>query len=263
MTERVETTGRVRPRPGSSSGELSAPARSPRSSQDLSRLGLAPPSDPRPTSRASFDTEALDGGRAGRLPLLVALVLALVLVAIPLYLWRRPRIESIAATNALTAPAPPSASAVEPAKDPAAPPPGMAGTAPEVAPPAYGVTVSEPRLVGCGTGTKKTSGESCDRLPTVERALARAVEESAGCAPRETGGSIQFAFDVGFRKKMVVATTPRDARSMKSAKVVASCLAQVKSRLGARILEGVPHAHERYRVVVVAGYPAAPSAPRP
>src|SRR5512140_1027414 len=51
-----------------------------------------PPSEPRPDRRARDFGLGYD--RPARLQMLVALVLGLVLVAIPLYLWRRPRAES-------------------------------------------------------------------------------------------------------------------------------------------------------------------------
>src|SRR6185503_11184015 len=73
-----------------------------------------PPSEPR-SSRASF--EALDAqvDRPARLQMIVALILGLVLVAIPLYLWRRPRAESISVnTGAADAGALPAVTAALP-----------------------------------------------------------------------------------------------------------------------------------------------------
>src|SRR5437763_10282320 len=52
-----------------------------------------PPSEPRVEKRTAKDFGA-GYDRPARLQMLVALVLGLVLVAIPLYLWRRPRAES-------------------------------------------------------------------------------------------------------------------------------------------------------------------------
>lgn len=252
---------------GSDGGPVS---RAPRSSQDLtSRLGLAPPSEPRPPSRPSVDLEVhphdAHDGRAGRLPLVVALGLVLVVIAIPLYLWRRPRVESAAAATALTIP-PPEPAAPAPAAPPAvAPsvPPGIGGARAEPVLSAHGVQVGEPRVLGCSDGAKKTAAEACDRLPTLERAFARAVEESSACVGHDGPGSIQFSFDVSFRKKGIAVTSPREARSVKSRKAVAACVAQVKSRIEGRLLEGVPHGHERYRIAVTAAFPAGLASPRP
>src|SRR5438105_2627908 len=84
------------------------PPSSPNDNDDTQRgpLPSAPasvrPSDPRPPSRHSFPTlDGIDSGDSppARLQMIVALILGLVLVAIPLYLWRRPRAESIAASS--------------------------------------------------------------------------------------------------------------------------------------------------------------------
>ena len=61
---------------------------------ELSSRATVPPSEPR-SSRASFDALDAQVDRPARLQMIVALILGLVLVAIPLYLWRRPRAESI------------------------------------------------------------------------------------------------------------------------------------------------------------------------
>ena len=57
--------------------------------------------------------------------MIIALILGLVLVAIPLYLWRRPRAESIAVT------------------------PQEAGVEPPPAPPDEKIIVGEPHLLSC------------------------------------------------------------------------------------------------------------------
>src|SRR5437588_317591 len=83
------STARTRPAP-SSSGDASAGSPS---------RASVPPSEPRSASRASFSHLDVSADRPARLQMIVALILGLVLVAIPLYLWRRPRAESIAASG--------------------------------------------------------------------------------------------------------------------------------------------------------------------
>src|SRR5690242_10600902 len=64
-----------------------------------------PPSEPRADKRRTADF-GLGYDRPARLQMIVALVLGLVLVAIPLYLWRRPRAESAVVATDADAPAP-------------------------------------------------------------------------------------------------------------------------------------------------------------
>jgi hypothetical protein len=200
-----------------------------------------PPSEPRSTSRASFSQIDLQGDRPARLQMIVALLLGLVLVAIPLYLWRRPRAESIAATgsaDAGTDPAPPAATT--PADD-AKP------------------TLGEPKSVLCqDPGPKKTAPEQCDHVVEVEKAFAKAIEESASCVPKDAGGgTIQYIADVSFKKKALNVAVPKEGRTFKNAKVVSACHAAVKSKLQSLSLDPIAHTHARYKIAITASYPGS------
>lgn len=171
--------------------------------------------------------------------MIVALVLGLVLVAIPLYLWRRPRAESIAVSS--DGGADPAAHVTE------APP------APEEK-----ATIGEAKILQCqDPGPKKTSPEQCDHLVEVEKALARAIEENASCVPKDAGGgTIVYVADVSFKRKSIAITAPKEGRSMKNAKVVAGCQGAVKGKLPSSLLDNVRgHAHARYRIAITATYP--------
>lgn len=205
-----------------------------------------PPSEPRSTSRASFSQVDLSADRPARLQMLVALVLGLVLVAIPLYLWRRPRAESIAATGSADSGVDPNAAAA---------PTTTASPSDEGKP-----TLGEPKSILCqDPGPKKTAPEQCDHLADVEKAFAKAIEETApSCAPKEAGGgTIQFVADVSFKRKALNVSTPKDGRTLKSAKVVSACQSAVKSRLQAVSLDAVQHAHARYKIAITASYPGS------
>ena len=224
-------------RPGSSSGE-SAPIS--KGGTSLSRASM-PPSEPRSTSRGSFsqlDLAAAD--RPARLQMIVALLLGLVLVAIPLYLWRRPRADAVAAGTAAEAGAPPAAAA------PADP------TTPDDKP-----TLGEPKALLCqDPGPKKTSPEQCDHVVEVEKALAKAIEESAGCITKETGGgTVVYVADVSFKRKAVNVATPKEGRSLRNTKAVSACQSAVKTRLSALALDAVKHEHARYKIAITATYP--------
>lgn len=167
------------------------------------------------------------------------------LVAIPLYLWRRPRAESIAASSAADAGGDPTLSGA---------PPSTTSAADEGKP-----TLGEPKNILCqDPGPKKTSPEQCDHLVDVEKALAKAIEDSASCVPKDAGGgTVQYVADVSFKRKAMGVSTPKDSRSMKNTKVVAACQSAVKAKLQTVSLDGVQHAHARYKIAITATYPGA------
>jgi hypothetical protein len=210
------------------------------STQSPSRASV-PPSEPRGASRTSFSHLDLAADRPARLQMIVALILGLVLVAIPLYLWRRPRAESISASGTNDGGVDPNAAAG----------PAVTTTDGDGKP-----TLGDARSLLCqDPGPKRTAPEQCDHVVEVEKALARAIEESAGCVPREAGGgTIQFVADVSFKRKVVGISTPKDTRTMKNAKAVSACQSAVKSRLQSLPFDSINHVHARYRIAITASY---------
>jgi hypothetical protein len=202
-----------------------------------------PPSEPRNPSRTSFSQLDVGADRPARLQMIVALILGLVLVAIPLYLWRRPRAESIAAAGSADAGVDPNA----------------AGAPTTSAPPSDEgkPTIGEAKSILCqDPGPKKTLPGECDHVTDVEKAFAKAIEDTASCVPKDAGGgTIQFVADVSFKRKALNVTTPKDARTMKNAKVVSACQSAVKSKLQALSLDPIQHAHARYKIAITASYP--------
>jgi len=193
-------------------------------------------------SRASF--EALDAqvDRPARLQMIVALILGLVLVAIPLYLWRRPRAESISV----------SAGGADASALPAV-------TAAPTSSVDEKLVVGEPKILSChDPGPKKTPPEQCDHVTELEKAFAKAIEDTTSCVPREAGGgTIIYVADVTFRKKTVTVSTPKEGRTLKSSKVAGACEKAVKSKLTGLPFESIKHEHARYRVSITATYPGA------
>jgi hypothetical protein len=236
--------------PGSDPDQADSTTRNPALAPDAakpppstSRLSV-PPSEPRP-SRASLSQLDAHVDAPARLQMIVALILGLVLVAIPLYLWRRPRAESIAVARSTSADG------------------GVLG-APVMTPPSSAesegkVTVSEPRIVQCqDAGTKKTAPEQCDHLPELEKAFAKAIEESASCLPKDAGGgTVQYIADVSFKKKSISVTAPKDGRTLKNAKAAGVCATAVKGRLSVVALDAMTHQHARYKLSMTATYPGA------
>src|SRR5262245_28503960 len=144
-------------------------AQLPPSEPRASRAGLAPLAGPQ-AGTAGLDL--LGGGafdRPARIQMIVALVLALVLIAIPLYLWRRPRAEAEPVANA---PGGAPAAALSPSES------GVSG--PRAADtPATRMTLGEPRVLEChDPGAKRTAAEQCDRLGAFDKAFAKAIEDN-------------------------------------------------------------------------------------
>src|SRR5580700_6932012 len=110
--------------------------------------------------------------RVARLQTIAAVVLGLALIAIPLYLWRRPRSESLPVTSALDASAPlGDAGLAAVAAAPAVP------TAPQV-------TLSDAKVMEChDTGSKRTRPEDCDHLAAIEKGFAAAIGGGGPCLP--------------------------------------------------------------------------------
>ncbi|WP_394837743.1 hypothetical protein LVJ94_12595 [Pendulispora rubella] len=223
----------------------------PLKSSPPSRFGLAkgdpkigiPKSDP---PKPDIEALAASVDRVGKIQLLIVGLLTLALVAIPLYLWRRPRSDD----NAPPIPRPVAVdTAAAATADTAAP------TTPDAG--ASGISLSDITVLSChDRGTRKTAPGDCDRLSAIETALAAAIVKKADCVPTSaTGGTIQYVADVGFarsRNKIAV-LAPRDGRTLKNAKLASACALAVKKELASTPLD-IPHAHERYKIAVTANY---------
>ena len=182
-----------------------------------------------------------------RLQMIAVVLVGIVLVAVPLYLWRRPRsvTDSPAADGGTQDGAPMEASyatlEVEAASRPA-------------------LQLSDVRVVECrDSGSKKIASEQCDALPAFAKALADAVLAAKDCIPQSAGpGTITYVADVGFSRHRAPVTLalPKDGRSYRSTKVVAGCAAAVRAGITGVAVDGIPHAHVRYKIALVATYPA-------
>lgn len=223
-----------RPRVGSS-GDFGQNA-----NQSLGSRATVPPSEPR-SSRASFDALDAQVDRPARLQMIVALILGLVLVAIPLYLWRRPRAEAITvATGGADAGVLPAVTAA------------TTGTTEDK------LVIGDAKILSChDPGPKKTAPEQCDHVGDMEKSFAKSIEESASCVPREAGGgTIIYVAEIIFGKKKTVSVgTPKEGRTLKSAKIATACEKVVKTKLGNMPFDAARHEHAKYRVSITATYP--------
>ncbi len=167
-------------------------------------------------------------------------VLGFVLVAVPLYLWRRPRAVPVDANPT-------------PANDLAA----IADAGSESAPPTNAVRLSDPTILEChDRGPKHTAPEQCGHLPGFEKAFAKAIVDAASCVPPTAGGgNLVYVADVSYgraKSRSILLTLPKDGRTVKGR--AAQCESAVEHAL--KVLElDTDHAHQRYKIQITATYP--------
>lgn len=208
--------------------------------------------EPAPSIPAS-DAGAVRLGSSGagdsplRAQAVIGGVIALVLLAVPLYLLRSP------------------APRVAPAAAPAAAPSARFGgvVRPESAADAGSgsasseVTLGPVQRVRCGSSprTLTAEGSQCDALPPLERALARAIEQNVECAPRTNkGGTLNYVLEVDFDRRHVSMFAGQSG-SWKGpqARTAARC---VLRQLPAVEWERIDHQYRYYAIAIMGTYPA-------
>lgn len=201
---------------------------------------LGPPSQPSPYRYLGRG----GGERPVRIQLVLALVAGLILVAVPLYLLRRPRPESIPSADA--------AVAADAGADAAAD--AMFQTT-ATTPPPPAVQLSPFTTLRCqNPGPGKTPPERCDHIPFFEDGLARAIRENAACAPASsTPVKVSFVLEMDFRRKRTNLFIGKSSTIKKDkGKELLRC-----------VTRGMPtpdwgtivHQYSKYKVNVTATYP--------
>lgn len=181
-----------------------------------------------------------------RVQTIIALVAGLVIVAVPLYLWRRP------AQGGRHEPATPLVDAgVGLLLDGATPyvPLVDASTA---TPP---VKLTPFKTVKCqDPGPGKTPPERCDHVTFFEDALGRAIRENALCAPTaDKGLSVSYVMEIDFRRqKLKLYHGQSSSVPRTKTKDLFRC---VEKALPTPEWDTIPHQHARYVVTVTATYP--------
>jgi len=202
----------------------------------------SPPSQPSPYRYLGRG----GGERPVRLQLIIALVAGLILVAVPLYLWRRPRPESI-----------PSADAAMIGVDAGAPAPATTVVAFDAG--ASGLSLSPFTTVRCeNPGPGKTAPERCDHVTVFEDGLSRAIRECAAGAPASKAQyTVSYVMDSDFRRKKLQLFAGKSS-SIKhdKAREVIRC---VKRAMPTPDWNAIPHQYARYKVNIVATYPPSDS----
>jgi len=161
-----------------------------------------------PPSRSTFSSSSGDpasrrlgigsGGRDRplRAQIVVALVAVCILIAVPLYLLRRPGGKSAAIASA--------SAMLDAGKPPALP--GSAGavvTPLDGGKPAERLRVAAVQHVRCGASANGGhEGNVCDSVPFFEEALSKAVRENPDCAPKANEqGTVNYVLTVDFQRK--------------------------------------------------------------
>jgi hypothetical protein len=210
-----------------------------------SRHSFPAPSEP--TLRRLGVGGGSGGDRPLRAQVVVALVLVLVLVGVPLYLWRRPsRVEPT-----------PEAGDAGSSTAPALSVSGGAIPLPEAGPPVEErVRLAPVQRVSCSASPRSRGqeGNLCDALPYFEEALAQAIRENAGCAPRAgKEGSINFVMRVDFKNRdLGVFAGQSGSWKGPQAKRAAAC---VKRALPAPQWDKIQHQYRYYMIAILATYP--------
>jgi hypothetical protein len=206
------------------------------------RKGLpsTPPSHPSPYRQLGSG-----GQQPVRVQMILGLVVGLVLVAVPLYLWRRPE-------QASTDMSPEASDAGVAGPDAASPyvPLVDASVNPKVKlAPFETLRCTDP-------GPGKTAPERCDHITFFEDALAQAVRDNVSCAPEtKTGATVSFVMDIDFRRqKLGIYRGKSSSLSDTQTKELFRC---IKRAMPSPDWDNIPHQHARYVVTVKTTYPPA------
>lgn len=180
------------------------------------------------------------GERPLRAQLVIAGVLVLILVAVPLYLLRRP---SGAARDVPDAGARFLGVVVRTEVD------ASAATSQ--------VSLGSVQRVRCGASRAQATleGAQCDALPVIEAGLRESIRDTVPCAPR-TGkeGSINFVLEVDFASSRLN-LFPGQSGKWRGPQARRAALCALRSFPPVPWSE-LTHAHEYYAIAVLATYPA-------
>jgi hypothetical protein len=184
-----------------------------------------------------------------RLQIIIALVAGLILVAVPLYLWRRPRPESIPSADAAVA------DAGAPTGDGGPTKPFYVGSDNAKG----SVTLSPFTTIKCqNPGPGKTPPERCDHVTFFEDGLARAIRENAACAPQaKVPVTVSFVLEMDFKRKRTnlfagKSTTIKRERT----KELLRC---IKRAMPTPEWGQISHQYAKYKINVLATYPPTES----
>ena len=194
-----------------------------------------------------------------RLQIVMALVATLVLVAVPLYLWRRPQPESIPSADAAVA------SATVPKAQPFTAFPDS-GKSPSTSTPAAAtpLEIAPIKTLKCQDSTAgRTPPERCDGIRALEDAFTRAIKDSQSCAPASKSSFVMsYVLEASFTKKHIGISMGKSTTLAKThRKELIRC---VEKALATPDWDRIPHQHQKYTLNTVVTYPPSAGAePQP
>jgi hypothetical protein len=184
------------------------------------------------------------GDKPLKAQVVVALVCVTMLIAVPLYLMRKPSTKASGAA--------PSASASSSAGPLALARPSAEPAATPAVPPR--LTLGPLQRVRCGSSSVAAPNEGtlCDSLEPFEAALKKAILENEACAPKSNSkGSINYVLTVDFpRKKLHVYPGASGEWKGKQARRATTC---VKNAIKAPDWN-TPHQYRFYALAILATY---------
>ena len=213
-----------------------------------SRPSFSAPSEP------SLRQLGVGGGGGGDRPLraqlVVALIVGLVLLAVPLYLWRRPSGTENAPKDAgadVKAALQPSDAAIG----------ALDGGGHDER-----VKLGAVQRIKCSAspGSRGQEGNLCDQIGALEQALGKAIRDSVDCAPKtKQEGSINYVLNVDFaKKKLHVFPGASGSWRGPQARKAAKC---VLRNLSAPAWDSIQHQYAYYQVAILATYVPPGAAP--
>jgi hypothetical protein len=182
-----------------------------------------------------------------RIQVIIGLVAGLILVAVPLYLWRRPQTGgTIPSADAAVADTKMGAMLADAG---AMPPISIVDAGPPT------MKLSPFTTIKCqNPGPGHTPPERCDHVTFFEDALARSIRENMACAPTsKLGSELSFVMELDFRRKRMNLFAGKSS-SMKHEKSK-DLLRCVKRAMPTPDWGTVPHQYVKYKVNVLATYP--------
>ena len=204
-------------------------------------LRSSPPSQPSPYRQLGSG-----GQQPVRVQMIIGLLVGLVLVAVPLYLWRRP----VQATKDVTA---------DPNADGGLGAFPIDGAAPYVplidAAASKRVKIAPFETIKCeDPGPGKTPPSRCDHIEFFEDGLARAIQDNALCGPTtKTGAMVSFVLDFSFRRKRWKVYRGKSSSISKArTKQLFRCVIKA---MPTPEWGSIPHQHSHYVVNLKATYP--------
>ncbi len=222
-----------------------------------------------PPSRSTFPSGSGDpasrrlglgsGGRDRplRAQIVVALVAVCVLIAVPLYLFRRPGGKSTATAGSASA-------GLDAGKAPLPSNSGTEVTQLDAGKPPERLRVGPVQHVRCGASAGGGhEGNVCDSVPSFEDALSKAVRENPDCAPKQNeAGSVNYVLTVDFQRKALHLFPGASGQWRgKQARRAINC---VKRAFVAPDWATLQHQYRFYTIAVLASYvPVNGASPNP